>query len=52
MPQMMPMNWLLLYIFFILLFMMFNLLNYYSHIPTSPSISEKIILIKISIWKW
>nr|ARH54809.1 ATP synthase F0 subunit 8 [Trigonopterus sp. 5 AH-2016] len=30
MPQMAPMNWTLLYIFFILLFMFISLMNYYS----------------------
>nr|QRW36335.1 ATP synthase F0 subunit 8 [Hydroporus kasyi] len=29
MPQMAPMNWLILYMFFSLIFIMFNFLNYY-----------------------
>nr|YP_010564347.1 ATP synthase F0 subunit 8 [Scopula lactea]UYX62370.1 ATP synthase F0 subunit 8 [Scopula lactea] len=29
MPQMMPINWLILFILFILSFIMFNIMNYY-----------------------
>nr|SPP23449.1 ATP synthase F0 subunit 8 [Graphium androcles] len=29
MPQMMPINWIMLFIFFILIFIMFNIMNYY-----------------------
>nr|QXX99631.1 ATP synthase F0 subunit 8 [Graphium xenocles] len=29
MPQMMPINWIILFIFFIMTFILFNMLNYY-----------------------
>nr|APX40034.1 ATP synthase F0 subunit 8 [Longitarsus nigrofasciatus] len=51
MPQMMPLNWLTLMIFFILMFYFFNNINFYNfmYLP-----SKKVIMkIKISSnWKW
>nr|YP_010166728.1 ATP synthase F0 subunit 8 [Oreodytes scitulus]QRV62832.1 ATP synthase F0 subunit 8 [Oreodytes scitulus] len=52
MPQMAPMNWLLLYIFFSVIFIMFNFMNYYSFL-----IYKKINFFKKSskknlYWKW
>nr|YP_009047836.1 ATP synthase F0 subunit 8 [Lista haraldusalis]AHB23429.1 ATP synthase F0 subunit 8 [Lista haraldusalis]UNP24728.1 ATP synthase F0 subunit 8 [Lista haraldusalis] len=29
MPQMMPINWMISFIFFIIMFLMFNIMNYY-----------------------
>nr|AFQ62244.1 ATP synthase F0 subunit 8 [Osphya bipunctata] len=51
MPQMAPMNWLSLMIFFIIIFFMFNSLNYFSLIykPKSTKFSSKKIQL---FWKW
>nr|AVN67541.1 ATP synthase F0 subunit 8 [Pycnoscelus surinamensis] len=51
MPQMMPLSWLTLYIFFIMMLMMFSFTNYYSFIPL-PSSTKKTISIKTLNWKW
>nr|AVN67939.1 ATP synthase F0 subunit 8 [Parcoblatta uhleriana] len=52
MPQMMPLSWLSLYIFFCLMLMLFNFMNYYSHVPTSETSKKKKINIKNINWKW
>nr|AXS66073.1 ATP synthase F0 subunit 8 [Staphylinoidea sp. 14 KM-2017] len=52
MPQMAPMNWLTLFIFFVLVFMLFNTINYFSFLydpQTTASIKNKK---KIINWKW
>nr|YP_010586540.1 ATP synthase F0 subunit 8 [Rhyacophila kando]UZZ44354.1 ATP synthase F0 subunit 8 [Rhyacophila kando] len=52
MPQMMPMNWIMLYFFFCSMFLMFNFLNYFStnyNIKFSH-LSKK--LINSLNWKW
>nr|YP_009185882.1 ATP synthase F0 subunit 8 [Myrmecocephalus concinnus]ALO70724.1 ATP synthase F0 subunit 8 [Myrmecocephalus concinnus] len=51
MPQMAPMNWLILFITFILIFMLFNSLNYFSFLY-QPLISIKSKSSKIFSWKW
>nr|QRV62665.1 ATP synthase F0 subunit 8 [Zaitzevhydrus formaster ulanulana] len=52
MPQMAPMNWLMLYIFFSVIFIMFNFMNYYMFlIYKKMKISNKIFIKKIN-WKW
>nr|ALO76851.1 ATP synthase F0 subunit 8 [Timarcha goettingensis] len=51
MPQMMPLNWLILFIYFIMVFLMFNILNFYSFIykiKLSDNLKNKI---KFN-WKW
>nr|YP_009271875.1 ATP synthase F0 subunit 8 [Xylotrechus grayii]AIW58309.1 ATP synthase F0 subunit 8 [Xylotrechus grayii] len=51
MPQMAPLNWLLLFIFFTSMFMIFNVMNFYSfsYKPKEKK-SEKT---KINLnWKW
>nr|YP_010946521.1 ATP synthase F0 subunit 8 [Pseudothyrsocera sinensis]WGO57239.1 ATP synthase F0 subunit 8 [Pseudothyrsocera sinensis] len=52
MPQMMPLSWLSLYIFFSLMLLMFAFMNYYSHIPKPNSSEKKNINIKMMNWKW
>nr|AVN67690.1 ATP synthase F0 subunit 8 [Blatta orientalis] len=52
MPQMMPLSWLLLYVFFFIMFMLFNFMNYFSHIPMKSLMEKKMINIKIMNWKW
>nr|AND96240.1 ATP synthase F0 subunit 8 [Scaptodera rhadamistus] len=51
MPQMAPMNWLILLIYFSLIFMSFNCLNFYSfNYPIKlSSFKKKIMHIN---WKW
>nr|AVN68056.1 ATP synthase F0 subunit 8 [Polyzosteria viridissima] len=52
MPQMMPLSWLSLFMFFSIIFMLFNSFNYFSHIPIKSMIESKKINIKVSSWKW
>nr|ASN66005.1 ATP synthase F0 subunit 8 [Scarites buparius] len=52
MPQMAPMNWLILYIFFIMIFMLFNFFNYYMFLIKNNTNDEKTFTIKILNWKW
>nr|WAX39210.1 ATP synthase F0 subunit 8 [Anaplecta sp. 7 ZQW-2020] len=53
MPQMMPLNWLTLFIMFSLTFIMFNIISYYnfshSTIITTPATQMKT---KSMLWKW
>nr|AXS64788.1 ATP synthase F0 subunit 8 [Staphylinoidea sp. 4 KM-2017] len=51
MPQMAPMNWLFLFIYTIIIFMMFNIINYYSFIYKSKYSTKKNEIYKIN-WKW
>nr|YP_009379220.1 ATP synthase F0 subunit 8 [Labiotermes labralis]AIY62039.1 ATP synthase F0 subunit 8 [Labiotermes labralis]ARQ29920.1 ATP synthase F0 subunit 8 [Labiotermes labralis]URH16531.1 ATP synthase F0 subunit 8 [Labiotermes labralis] len=52
MPQMMPMEWMMLYITFLATFLMFNIMNYFNQSPNQQSKVKKIInTIKIN-WKW
>nr|YP_010946352.1 ATP synthase F0 subunit 8 [Balta vilis]WGO57070.1 ATP synthase F0 subunit 8 [Balta vilis] len=52
MPQMMPMNWLTLYILFLIIFMMFNFINYYNNIlMINTSKKNKMKLMSLN-WKW
>nr|ARI44202.1 ATP synthase F0 subunit 8 [Chamaemyia juncorum] len=53
MPQMAPMSWLSLYLFFFIVFLLFNVLNYFC-IFYSPSPSNKTNLKtnKHFMWKW
>nr|ALO71012.1 ATP synthase F0 subunit 8 [Pselaphinae sp. 1 EF-2015] len=51
MPQMSPLNWMILYIMFLLIFFMFNILNYYF---INYNFSYKMSNIKKYVynWKW
>nr|YP_010417395.1 ATP synthase F0 subunit 8 [Ophiusa tirhaca]USF12093.1 ATP synthase F0 subunit 8 [Ophiusa tirhaca] len=53
MPQMMPINWLMSFFFFILIFLIFNIMNYYIY---NININNKINFFsykkKNLIWKW
>nr|YP_010701999.1 ATP synthase F0 subunit 8 [Brachytarsina amboinensis]WCL18787.1 ATP synthase F0 subunit 8 [Brachytarsina amboinensis]WHN64462.1 ATP synthase F0 subunit 8 [Brachytarsina amboinensis] len=51
MPQMSPMNWLLLYIYFLTIFFLFMMMNYFSYNPKMPNLymtKKK----KSMNWKW
>nr|QXT44339.1 ATP synthase F0 subunit 8 [Anaorotermes echinocolon] len=52
MPQMMPMEWTLLYITFLMTFLMFNIMNYFAQTPHQQSTTKKSINIKKINWKW
>nr|YP_009471351.1 ATP synthase F0 subunit 8 [Sibylla pretiosa]AVE15497.1 ATP synthase F0 subunit 8 [Sibylla pretiosa] len=52
MPQMMPLNWLMLFSFFSILLILFNVMNYYMSINKSTSLSSSKTTIKILTWKW
>nr|YP_010576537.1 ATP synthase F0 subunit 8 [Oulema tristis]UZN44091.1 ATP synthase F0 subunit 8 [Oulema tristis] len=51
MPQMAPLNWITLMIYFILLFYMFNMLNYFINVytPLKSKMSKKSTHLN---WKW
>nr|UBN08967.1 ATP synthase F0 subunit 8 [Panesthia tryoni tegminifera] len=51
MPQMMPLSWIMLYMFFIIILFTFSFINYYSFIPL-PLLKEKKMSSKIMNWKW
>nr|AVN68335.1 ATP synthase F0 subunit 8 [Amazonina sp. Z256E] len=52
MPQMMPLNWLLLFMFFSLSFLIFNSLNYFIFLPNSLSSNLSKIPTPKMNWKW
>nr|AIY61896.1 ATP synthase F0 subunit 8 [Basidentitermes aurivillii] len=52
MPQMMPMEWTMLYITFLMTFLMFNILNYFIQSSSSQIKEKKTINIKKMNWKW
>nr|WIL79813.1 ATP synthase F0 subunit 8 [Callimerus nigroapicalis] len=51
MPQMSPLNWVSLFIYFSLIFMMINSMNYFFVTYSFSSKTKKLILKKIN-WKW
>nr|YP_009379001.1 ATP synthase F0 subunit 8 [Pachycerina decemlineata]ARI44215.1 ATP synthase F0 subunit 8 [Pachycerina decemlineata] len=53
MPQMAPIGWLSLFIIFTITFILFNMMNYYSILPSSPkSLQTKLIKSNSLNWKW
>nr|QXT44027.1 ATP synthase F0 subunit 8 [Ateuchotermes sp. CAM021] len=52
MPQMMPMEWTMLYITFLMTFLMFNIMNYFMQMPNKQSTTMKSIHTKKINWKW
>nr|URH17024.1 ATP synthase F0 subunit 8 [Pericapritermes sp. H SH-2022a] len=52
MPQMMPMEWTMLYITFLATFLMFNIMNYFAQSPNKQVKTKKIININKINWKW
>nr|ARH54848.1 ATP synthase F0 subunit 8 [Agathidium nigripenne] len=52
MPQMAPMNWLILFILFTLTFLIFNSMNFFI-LKYTPNFNKKIIKnMKLMNWKW
>nr|YP_009651407.1 ATP synthase F0 subunit 8 [Orthetrum melania]QDA21675.1 ATP synthase F0 subunit 8 [Orthetrum melania]QHZ87456.1 ATP synthase F0 subunit 8 [Sympetrum eroticum] len=53
MPQMAPMSWILLFLFFSLMLITINMLNYYLYNPKCSMINEgKTFIIKSKTWTW
>nr|YP_010564295.1 ATP synthase F0 subunit 8 [Elophila turbata]UYX62305.1 ATP synthase F0 subunit 8 [Elophila turbata] len=53
MPQMMPLNWLMSFIFFIIIFIMFNIMNYYIFIYKNKKNMNLKMMKKFNLkWKW
>nr|AVN67756.1 ATP synthase F0 subunit 8 [Neostylopyga rhombifolia]WAX39353.1 ATP synthase F0 subunit 8 [Neostylopyga rhombifolia] len=52
MPQMMPLSWLMLFMFFSMMFLLFNIMNYFSHNPMKIFGEKKMINMKSMNWKW
>nr|AXS65563.1 ATP synthase F0 subunit 8 [Tenebrionoidea sp. 16 KM-2017] len=51
MPQMAPLNWLTLMLYFILIFFLFNSVNYYSFLYEKKTSSKKKSHVTFN-WKW
>nr|YP_010327093.1 ATP synthase F0 subunit 8 [Niphonyx segregata]UNP54356.1 ATP synthase F0 subunit 8 [Niphonyx segregata] len=53
MPQMMPINWLISFFFFLLIYLIFNIMNYYIF---NTKISKKNNIMNLKLknfnWKW
>nr|YP_010326963.1 ATP synthase F0 subunit 8 [Polyptychus trilineatus]UNP54213.1 ATP synthase F0 subunit 8 [Polyptychus trilineatus] len=53
MPQMMPINWILSLFFFICIYIMFNIMNYYIYSNLyKNNHNNKFILKNNFFWKW
>nr|YP_009350484.1 ATP synthase F0 subunit 8 [Orientotermes emersoni]AQP27182.1 ATP synthase F0 subunit 8 [Orientotermes emersoni] len=52
MPQMMPMEWTMLYFMFLATFLMFNIMNYFIQSPNNKQQEKKVININKTNWKW
>nr|QRV62638.1 ATP synthase F0 subunit 8 [Stictonectes escheri] len=52
MPQMAPMNWIMLYMMFSIIFIIFNLMNYYIFITEKKIIKTNFFIKKMLEWKW
>nr|QMX77170.1 ATP synthase F0 subunit 8 [Colochela zhongi] len=54
MPQMSPLNWIILMLFFITIFLIFNIINFFNiKINTKKIKFDKVVLKKnINSWKW
>nr|ALO70516.1 ATP synthase F0 subunit 8 [Dexiogyia corticina] len=52
MPQMAPMNWLTLFFYFSVLFILFNFLNYFSFMYSAKKLVSKKSNNYTNNWKW
>nr|YP_010895265.1 ATP synthase F0 subunit 8 [Sterphus plagiatus]WJW73830.1 ATP synthase F0 subunit 8 [Sterphus plagiatus] len=53
MPQMYPINWLSLYLLFSLIFILFNMMNYFIYLPSTSKSKELSKMDTPSLnWKW
>nr|YP_009971724.1 ATP synthase F0 subunit 8 [Platisus angusticollis]QNG56434.1 ATP synthase F0 subunit 8 [Platisus angusticollis] len=51
MPQMSPLSWLTLFLFFITIYILYNIMNYFSFIYPMKTYKISKSMIKIN-WKW
>nr|YP_010538723.1 ATP synthase F0 subunit 8 [Emarginoptyx trilucida]UYE92334.1 ATP synthase F0 subunit 8 [Emarginoptyx trilucida] len=51
MPQMAPLSWLNLFIFFMVIYMLFNIMNYFTLIYNNKNIKKE-NMNKNILWKW
>nr|YP_010564334.1 ATP synthase F0 subunit 8 [Mythimna turca]UYX62357.1 ATP synthase F0 subunit 8 [Mythimna turca] len=52
MPQMMPINWLISFFFFLLIYLIFNIMNYYIFEKKTLNKNNLNIKFKNFNWKW
>nr|UUF67479.1 ATP synthase F0 subunit 8 [Statilia sp.] len=52
MPQMMPLNWMMLFSFFSIMLIMFNIMNYYTPFNKTTFMSSSNPAKKTLTWKW
>nr|AND97187.1 ATP synthase F0 subunit 8 [Statilia sp. FY-2016a] len=52
MPQMMPLNWMMLFSFFSIMLIMFSIMNYYTPFNKATCMSSSNPTKKILTWKW
>uniref|UniRef100_A0AAU7YTQ4 ATP synthase complex subunit 8 n=1 Tax=Hepialus sp. HL18 TaxID=3151657 RepID=A0AAU7YTQ4_9NEOP len=53
MPQMYPLNWIMLFIFFIFIFILFNILNYYIYMNKLIKLNKNLLFKGVNLtWKW
>nr|YP_009532926.1 ATP synthase F0 subunit 8 [Eumantispa harmandi]AMW67933.1 ATP synthase F0 subunit 8 [Eumantispa harmandi]AYG51261.1 ATP synthase F0 subunit 8 [Eumantispa harmandi] len=52
MPQMSPLSWWMLFIYFIIIMLMFNMMNYYIIMYNSPLSKFTKFSFKSLNWKW
>nr|YP_010478006.1 ATP synthase F0 subunit 8 [Chrysodeixis acuta]UVI59363.1 ATP synthetase F0 subunit 8 [Chrysodeixis acuta] len=53
MPQMMPINWLFSFVFFVCIYLIFNIMNYYIfNMKISKNNKNINIKLKNLTWKW
>nr|YP_002265513.1 ATP synthase F0 subunit 8 [Sphaerius sp. BT0074]ACF35085.1 ATP synthase F0 subunit 8 [Sphaerius sp. BT0074] len=52
MPQMAPMNWIMLFLYFTMIFIMFNSLNYFMFTKKNMNFTKNNFLQKTMFWKW
>nr|YP_009379696.1 ATP synthase F0 subunit 8 [Protegira songi]ARQ82109.1 ATP synthase F0 subunit 8 [Protegira songi] len=55
MPQMMPINWLFYFIFFLIIYLIFNIMNYYIFDKKIPNKNNNLfspLKLKNFFWKW
>nr|AVN68016.1 ATP synthase F0 subunit 8 [Tryonicus mackerrasae] len=52
MPQMMPMSWLMLFTFFLMMFMLFNTINYFMFMPQKKDTMTSTNITMNMTWKW
>nr|AQP28303.1 ATP synthase F0 subunit 8 [Odontotermes sp. K TB-2017] len=52
MPQMMPMEWLILYAAFLTSFVLFNIMNYFNQPPKTKTMDKTTITTDKVNWKW